>query len=107
MKTARKTAAKAKPRNRKTRFLLTVEAQEMVVTYQPNWMRGPYPCGHFEFRSTHKPARRIPVSETGYRSHMAPMRDIAAADGPEAYARSVVLAALQAKPADPRQPALF
>ena len=41
------------------------------------------------FRSPHKPARGIPV--TGYRSHMASMEDIAAANGPEAYARSVVL----------------
>jgi hypothetical protein len=41
-------------------FTLVIEAQEMIVTYQPNWMTD---VGHFEFRSPHEPARRIPVSE--------------------------------------------
>jgi hypothetical protein len=45
-------------------FTLVIEAQEMIVTYQPNWMTD---VGHFEFRSPEEPARRIPVSETGYR----------------------------------------
>jgi len=42
-------------------FILVVEAQEMIVTYQPNWMTD---VGHFEFRSPEEPPRRIPVSET-------------------------------------------
>jgi hypothetical protein len=75
-----------------------VEAQEMIVTYQPNWMPD---TGHFEFRSPHEPARRIPVSETGYRSHFASMEDVEAASSPQDYAREVVLEILQSsrKPA--------
>ena len=32
--------------------------------------------GQFVFRSPHKPARRIPVSQTGYRSHFADMSEV-------------------------------
>lgn len=35
-------------------FTLVVEAQEMIVTYQPDWMTD---VGHFEFRSPHEPPR--------------------------------------------------
>ena len=42
----------------------------MIVTYQPNWTTD---VGRFEFRSPDEPPRRIPVSETGYRSHFASM----------------------------------
>jgi hypothetical protein len=34
---------------KKIRFKLTVEAQEMVVDYQPHWLKD---VGHFEFRPT-------------------------------------------------------
>ncbi len=50
---------------KKITFRLTVEAQEMVVDYKPHYLKD---VGHFEFRSPHEPPRRIPVSETGYRS---------------------------------------
>jgi hypothetical protein len=99
---------KAPPaKRRRLNFSLTVEAQPMLVSYEPHWMRD---VGHFEFRSAHKPARRIPVSETGYRSHFAPMAEVEAAASPQDYARAVVLAALaskQPKPQDPQQLALF
>ena len=62
----------------------------MVVEYQPNWMSGEFACGHFEFRSPHDAPRRIPVSETGYLSHFAPMDEIIAFGGPEDYARAFV-----------------
>ena len=68
---------------------LVNEAQEMVIDYKPYWMSD---YGQFEFRSTHKPARRITVSETGYRSHFAPMAEIEASASPEDYAREVALA---------------
>jgi hypothetical protein len=67
----------------------------------------------FEFRSPHKPARRIPVSETGYRSHFADMSEIEDAASPEDYARLVVLNFIRrASPASIRaaenvQPSLF
>jgi hypothetical protein len=80
------TRRKAKKRN--ITFTLVVEAQEMIVEYQPDWTAD---IGHFEFRSPHKPPRRIPVSETGYRSHFASMQEVEAASSPQDYARGVVL----------------
>jgi hypothetical protein len=80
------TSSRRKAKKRVTTFTLVVEAQEMIVTYQPNWMPD---TGHFEFRSPHEPARRIPVSETGYRSHFASMEDVEAASSPQDYARDV------------------
>jgi hypothetical protein len=95
---------------KKIRFTLSVEAQEMVVDYQPHWLKD---VGHFEFRSPFEPPRRIPVSETGYRSHFGDMDDIAAAGSPQEYARMVVLAQLRGQPKarmevdDEEQPMLF
>lgn len=79
---------------KKQQFCLTVEGQEMEVSYQPNWSTGEFAYGHFEFTSPFKPRRRIPVSETGYLSHFAPMADIRTAESPLEYARAVVEAAL-------------
>jgi hypothetical protein len=87
-------------RKRKKRFItftLVVEAQEMIVEYQPNWSAD---TGMFEFRSTYEPPRRIPISETGYRSHFAAREDVEASPSPKDYAREVVLAHLRS-----RQPA--
>jgi hypothetical protein len=75
-------------------FTLVIEAQETVVTYHPNWMTD---VGHFEFHSPHKPPRRIPVSETGYRSHFASMGDVEASAGPQDDARKVVLELLRSR----------
>jgi hypothetical protein len=83
---------------KKSSFSLVVEAQEMRVTYVPYYLGGDDPYGHFEFRSPHEPPRRIPVSETGYRSHFAPMAEIEAATSPEDYARAVALAIIGGKP---------
>lgn len=58
-------------------------------------------------------AGRIPVSETGYRSHFAPMPDIEAEASPQEYARLVALAFIRRAPAptirdeDYEQPSLF
>jgi hypothetical protein len=75
-------------------FSLIVEAQEMIVKYKPNWM---VDMVQFEFRSPHKPARRIPVSETGYRSHFARMEDVEASNSPQDYAREFVVAQLRSR----------
>lgn len=94
-------------------FRLVIEAQAMSVTYRPYYLGGQDPYGHFEFRSPHKPPRRIPVSETGYRSHFAPMAEVEAAPSPEDYARAVALAIIGWEPtgetdeASDRQLALF
>jgi hypothetical protein len=84
----------ARKSKRKIEFRLVVEAQEMLVSYEPNWSEGDFACGHFEFRSPYHPPRRIIVSETGYRSHFAPMADIEASASPEDYAREIVRAAI-------------
>jgi hypothetical protein len=89
----------ASPRRRKAppvadgrvTFTITIDAQEMIVDYEPHWMTD---LGHFEFRSRHEPPRGIPVSETGYRSHFAAMEQVEAASSPQDYAREVALAML-------------
>lgn len=104
-KPSRKKAPPAK--RRRMTFRISVEAQEMIVSYEPHWMRD---VGHFEFESPHEPRRPIPISETGYRSHFAAMEVIEAAASPQGFAREVVLAALvskRSKPEDPQQLALF
>lgn len=104
--TRRKKASPAK-RERST-FTITVEAQPMVVRYEPRWLKSDY--AHFEFRSPHKPARRIPVSETGYLSHFASIEDVKEARGPQNFAREFTFAVLRSKQSrqdDPRQLALF
>ena len=83
---------KAKTRN--ITFTIVVEAQAMIVKYMPDWM---VDYAQFEFRSPYKPARRIPVSETGYRSHFAPMAEVEACDSPHDYARDFVLAQLRSR----------
>lgn len=107
-RTASKKAIRRRPLKR--RFRLTVEGQPMLVDYIADWMPG---TGQFEFRSPHKPARRIPVSETGYRSHFADMDAIEAEDSPEDYARLVALSYIRRVPAEKihaaekAQPGLF
>jgi len=86
--------ASASKRKGKTEFRLVVQAQEMLVSYEPNWTGGEFPYGHFEFRSPFEPPRRIPVSETGYRSHFAPMAAIEAYESAEEFARAFVMAIL-------------
>jgi hypothetical protein len=102
----RKKVRRAKAR--RSIFKITVESQPMVVTYEPRWLKSNY--AHFEFRSPHKPVRRIPVSETGYLSHFASIEDVKDARGPQNFAREFVFTVLrskQSRPEDPRQLALF
>jgi hypothetical protein len=107
----RRKAGRVSPKRkaRKLIFPLVIEGQEMRVVFTPDKFDGQ---GHFEFESPHKPRRRILVSETGYRSHFAPMDEIKAAGGPKGFARELVLAAVRAierrmKGYDVRQLALF
>jgi hypothetical protein len=97
----RRPKVKPAPKGRVT-FTIVVEAQKMVVDYQPNWMAD---TGHFDFRSPYKPARRIPVSETGYRSYFAPMGEVKAASSPQDYAREVAVSMIRAtcKPCPERE----
>jgi hypothetical protein len=76
-------------------FTLTIDAQAMRVEYTPNYFTS-FPVGHFQFFSPHEPRRRIPVSETGYKSHFAPMPEIEAAPSPQDYARALALALIRA-----------
>jgi hypothetical protein len=107
-KTSKKPAPS--PRPHKRRFKLTVEGQPMLADYIADWMEG---IGQFEFHSPHKPARRILVSETGYRSHFADMAAAEAEESPQEYARLVALAFIRRdrpekiRAADKAQPTLF
>jgi hypothetical protein len=67
----------------------------MLVSFEPNWTGGDFPYGHFEFRSPFDPPRRILVSETGYRSHFAPMAEIASYESPEEFARAFAMAVFE------------
>jgi hypothetical protein len=75
-------------------FTLTIEGQALLVDYRPDYLGD---VGHFEFRSPHEPPRRIPVSETGYRSYFAAMEDVKAASSPQDYAREVALVLVRSK----------
>lgn len=90
-KRVRRTPAKKAVRTRKAKgtvtFRLTVEWQEMIVTFEPDGGTDGFPMGQFTFRSPHEPPRRIPVSETGYFSHFAPMEEVSSYESPKAYAR--------------------
>ena len=78
-------------------FTLTIEAQDMVVHYRPRYfVTADY--AHFEFTSPHQPPRRIPVSETGYRSHFSPIHEIEAAPSVEAYAHALAIAIMHGTP---------
>jgi hypothetical protein len=109
---AGRAAAKKPAKPKKVHFPLVIDCQEMRVTYTPDWSDGEFAAGHFEFRSPHKPPRRIPVSETGYLSHFAAMTRIQEAETPEAYARSFTEATIglfgkRRKNDDRRQLSLF
>jgi hypothetical protein len=73
-------------------FTLTIDAQEMRVRFRPYYIGGFAPHASIEFTSPHEPHRRIPVSETGYRSYFAPMHEIEDASSIEEYIRAVALA---------------
>jgi hypothetical protein len=82
------TAMTQQPRTRQS-FSLTFDSQQMSVTFTPYRFSN---YGHIEFRSPHMPPRRIPVSETGYRSHFAPMDEIEEAPNLETYAEALARA---------------
>ena len=77
-------------------FTLTIDAQEMQVSYWPEYIGGIAPHALIEFRSPHEPRRRIPVSETGYKSYFAPTHEIEAAPSIEEYARAAAKAIIAA-----------
>jgi len=78
-----------------TVFTVTLSAQEVRVRYRPYYIGGLDPYAVLEFTSPHHPRRRIPLSETGYRSFFAPMREIENAPTVEQYACMVALLLLQ------------
>jgi hypothetical protein len=80
--------------NRPVTFRITVEAQPVVVRYQPNWMGD---MGQFEFRSPYRPPRRTPLSNSGYLSHFVPIDEVKAAKSPQDFAREEALALLRSR----------
>lgn len=71
-------------------FSIRIDGQPMQVDYHPIYFSIGY--DHFEFRSPYEPPRRIPVSETGYRSHFSPSHEVQAAPSVAAYAEALAIA---------------
>jgi hypothetical protein len=93
--TARSRRSKAPPvEDKPITFTIVIDAQEIAVSYRPHRMQD---VGHFEFRSPHNPRRPIPISETGYLSHFAAMKDIEAAKSPQDFARDAALTMLSSE----------
>jgi len=78
-------------------FPITVNDQKMNVSYTPNCFAN---YGHFEFRSPYQPRQRILISETGYRSHFAPMWHIEEFGYLHEYAIEIVNALLKGSKAN-------
>jgi len=78
-----------------TTFTLSIDGQDIVVRYRPRFIDGPDPYAIIEFTSPHEPRRRIPLSETGYRSFFAPMHEVEHAPSVERYASVVALVLVQ------------
>ena len=76
----------------------------MRVTFTPYRFAN---YGHLEFSSPDQLPRRILVSETGYRSHFAPMHEIEEAPNVEAYAQALAIALMDATAHDENQGDLF
>ena len=72
-------------------FTVTIDDQEIRVRYRPNHIGGRDPYAILEFSSPQQPRRPIPVSERGYRSFFAPMREVEAAPSVERYAGLVAV----------------
>lgn len=81
--------------NREIWFPLIIDSQEMLVRYRPQFLHKDY--AQFEFHSPNQQKRRIPVSETGYRSHFAPLKEVEAAPSLEEYARILAVALISKK----------
>ena len=64
----------------------------LSVTYEPDWLgrgeRGAvHATAHLTITAIAPERARLPVTETGYRSHFLAQGEVEAADGPEAYVR--------------------
>jgi hypothetical protein len=93
-------------------FVLEYEGQRMAVKYtREKFGAGEdYAVDHFQFRSLEDPPRRIPVSETGYRSHFVSSAEVAGSGDLEAFARAIVVAIVRGDAApddDDAQASLF
>jgi len=77
-------------------FTLTIGGQEILVCYRPRYFAAA-DYAHFEFTSPFNPRRRIPLSDTGYRSHFSPMHEVEAAPDVLEYARVLAIALMDAE----------
>lgn len=67
----------------KITYEITIDSQPMIVHYEPDSIGNI--VGHFEFLSPHNPRKRIPLSETGYRSEFIFMDVLRNIQDMEAY----------------------
>jgi hypothetical protein len=91
-------------------FDIEIEAQPMLVLYRKAYFGAGTDAAvdRFEFHSPHNPPRRIPVSETGFRSHWVQSAIVADYGEVGAFARELALALLGTEPQqDDAQGGLF
>jgi hypothetical protein len=86
-----------------TVFTVTIDAQEIRVRYRPNHIGGRDAYAILEFISPHQPRRGTPVSESGYRTFFAPMRDIETAPSIKIYAGMVAVVLSSERRATPNR----
>ena len=82
----------------KLNFQISVDGIAVAVTYWPCRFSG---HDHFEFTHPTEAKKPIPISHTGYRSHIAHGSFIEAAGGPEAFAKAYCRAVLNAGDSGP------
>jgi len=84
-------------------FTISIDSQSIHVSFTP-YCFSEY--GHFIFRSPYDPPRRIPFSETGFKSYFAPMWQIEEYGTPQQCAEEIARLLWEAekkKPADEKE----
>ena len=69
--------------------LIEWDGVTIAITYDPKWLEidGPLQSAHIELRVSHPSGAKLPVTDTGYRSHFCSKADIEAAGGPEPFVK--------------------
>lgn len=73
-----------------TEATMTWDGVEISVSYEPNWLNmgerpGNYDVAHLEIRAIAPEDAKLPITETGYRSHFTSAATIDSFGGPTAF----------------------
>jgi hypothetical protein len=73
-----------------TKYTTDWQGIALAVIYEANWLglNGRFPefaRAHLEVRAVRPDGAKLPITETGYRSHFVPPGDVVEAGGPVAY----------------------